>query len=324
MTVTVANPRIRKSPWERTATLVNEDKTAYTAAEFITKAGLDWTVKFSSLQATAISHTGVTTLDVTEPLNKVATTRINHDGSASLLGLTSPTYSIVQNLDIAEMVDRVMYEAGAVYHTAGELRGGRKIFITAKLPDEVEVKGAKSIDPIETLLVATNTHDGTDSLRFQIMHLRLLCTNGMTGWVKSNSIGFRHSSRMDVKLQDVRDTLSLVLKETAEFNELSESLLKKKVSNAAFWQIVQQLMPVDEDATDRQKQNIEARRHAVMGIWNGETQENIKGTAWGAVHAFAEYEQWATSSRSSNDMVRAERFMLNQGNRYTSMALALV
>lgn len=323
MTINIANPHIRKSPWERCATLINEDKTQYTASEFITKAGLDWTVAFSQMHATVITDHGVTTLDVAEPLNKVATTRINHDGTASLLGMTSPTYSIVQNLDIAEMVDAVMYEAGALYHSAGELKGGRKIFLTAKLPDEVEI-AAKGIDPIETLLVVTNTHDGTDALRFQVMHLRLLCTNGMTGWVKSNSIGFRHSSRMDVKLQDVRDTLQLVLKETTEFNELAAGLLNKKVSNGAFWQIVQQLMPVDEDATDRQKQNVEARRQAVMGIWNGDTQENIKGTAWGAVHAFSEYEQWAVSGRSSNDQIRAERFMLNQGNRYTDMALALV
>lgn len=321
MSVDIQIAARRRAPWINTATWINKDETQLSASEVIANAKLDWKVEHTPLQTSVITQFGVTNVDVP---NKVATTRVNENGSASVLGITSPSYSIVQNLDIANIVDSVMYEAGAIYTSAGELRGGKKIFVAAKLPDTLELSRS-GIDPIDTMLVASNTHDGTDSLRFQIMHLRQICTNGMVGWSKVNSISFRHTSRMNVQIEDVRQTLGVVLKANDEFNLMSTRLMRETVANSDFWNIVTKLLPLDEDSmTQRQIKNVEDRRDVLKDIWYGPTQENIKGTAWGIVQAFGEFEQWSRTTKKADDFASAERFMLNQGNTLTEKALALL
>jgi hypothetical protein len=129
---------------------------------------------------------------------------------------------------------------------------------------------------------------------------------------------------MNVKIEDVRQTLGVVLKSNEEFNLLSSSLFDKKVANSDFWTIVKDVMPIEENMTDRQVKNVEERRGTLLGIWNGSTQENIKGTAWGIVNAFTEYEQWTRTTRSADDFAAGERFMMNQGTSLSDRVLEMV
>jgi hypothetical protein len=76
--------------------------------------------------------------------------------------------------------------------------------------------------------------------------------------------------------------------------------------------------------TTRQIESVQDRRNTLLNIWNGPTQENIKGTAWGVVNAFTEFDQWAHTVRSKDDSVRAEKFLLNQGQSLTERVMALV
>jgi phage/plasmid-like protein (TIGR03299 family) len=317
MSVNIRPASHRKAPWISTATWVNTSNEQLSASAVLENAALDWTVAHTQLSTFAGDSAII--LD-----DKMATTRINKDGSASVLGITSPTYSIVQNTDIVDMVDAVTYESGAVYQSAGELRGGKKIFLSAKLPDALDLT-LKGIDPTDAYLVASNAHDGTDSLRFEVKYLRLVCQNGMTRWTNASAISFRHSARMNVQMQDVREALGVILKSTEEFNLLSTSLIEKKVDNAEFYRIVSDLLPKDENnSTVRQLHNVDDRRRALISIWKGDTQSNIRGTAWGVVNAFTEFEQWARSSRTATDFAVGERFMLNQGTSLSDRALELV
>lgn len=321
MTVEIREAKKRTAPWYTTASWINKENQNFKAKEILEKAQLDWQVVHSPITSTVLTDNGVTTLEIPK---KVATTRINKDGTASVLGITSPTYSIVQNDSIVHLVDQVMYESGAIMKSAGELRGGKKIFFAAQLPNNLEITN-KNIDPVDTMLIATNTHDGTDALRFKVMHFRQICSNGMHAWTNINSVAFRHTSRMDVTVGNIRKALGVIMKAQEEFNNLSVELINKTISNSEFYNIVKKLLPEDEaNMTPRQLENIAARRQALTSIWTGATQENIINTAWGVVNAFSEFEQWGRATRSNQDKERAERFMLNQGNHLTEQALSLV
>lgn len=44
----------------------------------------------------------------------------------------------------AEFLNRLADESGAVFDTAGSLRGGRAVFVTMRLPETMRVGGADS------------------------------------------------------------------------------------------------------------------------------------------------------------------------------------
>lgn len=319
LTVTAAD--LRNAPWRSKASWVNHDAAQISAADALVAAGLDWTVEHTELSATVITEQGVTSVPVHD---KRATTRINRDGSASVLGITSPTYTIVQNTQSADLIDGITCEAGAIIDSAGEIAGGKRIYVAAKMPETVKVGGH---DPVDTFLLITNGHDGTHGLSCEIKHLRLLCTNGMTGWRTTDRVTLRHTSKMDLRVQQIRETLRLVYAEATQFAAFADDLASTKMTDQRFWALVSDIFPDEDDATDRQRNANERNRDALMGIWNGPTQENIKGTKWGAYQAFIEYADWGRTVRANGkdaDIARAERQLLGASDRISARALALI
>lgn len=317
--VEVTDKALRRAPWRTCASWTNDTKAQVSAAEVIENAGLGWTVEKAPLSATVLTDHGVTTVPVP---GKIATTRVNPDGSAKVLGVVSPSYSVVQNAEIADLIDGVTYEAGATYDSAGEIKGGSRIYIAAKMPETVTVGDG---DQVNTYLVATNGHDGNQALTIQIKHLRLLCTNGMTGWANLTGITLRHTSRMDLRVQQIRETLRLVYREAQEFQAHAAELANQPITDQKFWSIIREVFPIDADATDRQVASVTRTRETVWDIYRGGTQANILGTAWGAWQAFIEYADWARPVRTKGaDLARAERFMVGQGDDIKARALHLI
>lgn len=320
--VEVTDARLRNAPWRSAGSWINESQDRdITAADVLVRAGLDWTVEQTPLTTTLLTASGVTTVEVT---NRVSNTRVNRDGSAASLGIVSPSYTVVQNEETADLIDGITYEAGALYDAAGALKGGKRIYVAAKLPETVTVGG---IDPVDTYLVISNGHDGRHGLSVEIKHLRLICTNGMSGWRNHSSMTLRHTRNMEGKVQQIRETMRLVYAESQGFSELAEGLLSTEITDQKFWSIVQAVFPVDDDASDRQKASVQHTRESVLGIYRGATQENIHGTAWGAWQAFVEYADWTRPVRANGaaaEYARAERNMLGKMERPKDRALALI
>jgi Domain of unknown function (DUF932) len=51
-----------------------------------------------------------------------------------VLGIVGSKYEPVQNEESCALLNAVTDESGAVFETAGALRGGREIFVTMRLP----------------------------------------------------------------------------------------------------------------------------------------------------------------------------------------------
>jgi hypothetical protein len=67
---------------------------------------------------------------------------------------------VVQNEDAFKFTDSLLGE-GVTYETAGSLRGGKIIWLLAKMPEDVTILG----DTVTPYMVFTNTHDGSGSVK---------------------------------------------------------------------------------------------------------------------------------------------------------------
>lgn len=157
---------------------------AMTAAEAFEAAGLaGWNVRKMPLvipQEPVLTLDGVTTPPPLTVPDSWATVRNNPiTGAVDYLGVVGTKYTPVQNEESARVLDAIVDEAGgARYETGGALDGGRKTFLTMKLPTSMILDGIDGqSDRTDWYVVALNSHDGSSAFRLLVTGVRIVCQN---------------------------------------------------------------------------------------------------------------------------------------------------
>jgi phage/plasmid-like protein (TIGR03299 family) len=261
---------VREKPWHGLGTRVEE---APTSVDALRLAGLDWTVERHDVHL----PTGAIIP------NYKANVRSN-DGS--VLGVVSDQYKIVQNADAFAFTDALIGgETPVRYDTAGSLRGGRKIWLLAKLPD-TEIVGDKT----EPYLCFSNTHDGSGAIRVCMTPVRVVCNNtlniALNGAKRSWSV--RHTGDIQAKLHEARMCLDMANKYMDRLGEYADQLANQTVKDEEIAKILDEMFPVTEDSSDREKKNAEKARTEYMICYFAPDIAKFKGTAWGALNAMSD------------------------------------
>ena len=134
------------------------------------------------------------------------------------LGIVKSKYTPVQNTEAFKFFDDAIGKNSAIWQTAGFFGNGERIFVSAKLPNNILVKG----DPVETYLVFTNSHDGSSGVKILFTPIRVVCQNTLNAAIKgaSNYVSFRHTSNVHNKIslaQEILDISKIKAKETEEY-----------------------------------------------------------------------------------------------------------
>ena len=269
----------RQDAWHQLGTVTTE---CLTAAEVMQVAYLGgWDVRTEALR-TVESGAAVP--------NRYATTRVHpKTGERETLGLVGSSYRVVQNEDACQLLDLIVDETGAHYETAGSLRGGREVFVTMKLPETMRIA---DVDEIDLYLAMCTSHDASRIGRILVAPTRVVCANTLRA-AMANNVGeytFRHSGDILGKLQDVRQALNLVPVFLDQFQAEAEKMIEKQVEWDQLQAISEDLWPLREDDGETAYLKRMARERDLKHLFEeAPTQENIRGTAFGAVNAVAEW-----------------------------------
>jgi len=134
-----------------------------------------------------------------------------------VLGIVTENYGVVQNEDAFKFIDTLVTGKKAdaahtpVIETAGVLDDGKRVFITAKFPEQIILEN-KGNDRVEMYIVFTTSHDGTGAVNCLVTPIRVVCNNTLNLAMKVNSgkLSLRHS-------RNVMDRLDLRESQNAEF-----------------------------------------------------------------------------------------------------------
>ena len=261
---------VREKPWHGLGTRVEE---APTSADALRLAGLNWTVDRHDVHL----PTGAVIP------NYKANVR-SSDGA--VLGVVSDQYKIVQNVDAFAFTDALIGgDVPVRYDTAGSLRGGRKIWLLAKLPD-TEIVGDKT----EPYLCFSNTHDGSGAIRVCMTPVRVVCNNtlniALNGAKRAWSV--RHTGDIQAKLHEARMCLDMANKYMDKLAVYADNLANKTIKDEEIAKILDEMFPIAEDSTDREKQNAKKARTEYMVCYFAPDIAKFKGTAWGALNAMSD------------------------------------
>jgi len=198
----------------------------------------------------------------------------------------SDQYKIVQNVDAFAFTDALIGgDVPVRYDTAGSLRGGRKIWLLAKLPD-TEIVGDKT----EPYLCFSNTHDGSGAIRVCMTPVRVVCNNtlniALSGAKRAWSV--RHTGDIQAKLHEARMCLDMANKYMDKLAVYADHLANKTIKDEEIAKILDEMFPIAEDSTDREKQNATKARTEYMICYFAPDIAKFKGTAWGALNAMSD------------------------------------
>lgn len=140
------------------------------------------------------------------------------------LGSAGSKYKPVQIADGFDVLDNVMEEFGARYHTAGALYNGRQVWMQAELPQYAfELPGNDRNDLFATIFL---DHSGAGAGRAFATEKRAVCKNTLRlarADEKTKGSTIRHTGNVKEKLADVRRAFGLAVMEAEEFKELAEA-----------------------------------------------------------------------------------------------------
>lgn len=228
---------VRKKPWHGLGEIVKEAPTSEKALEL---GGLNWTVE----QKEIFTADGI----------KIPGQYVNvRSSDNSPLGIVGERYTVVNNVDAFSFIDNLLGE-GVRYETAGSLKDGRVIWLLAKLPNAYKILD----DTVEPYVVFTNSHDGSGGIKVAMTPVRVVCNNTLNAALKTakRTWSARHTGSIHAKMIQARETLQLAHEYMDTLNEEFEELYKVKLSDDKMRGLVDDLIKVEDNMTDRKKENL--------------------------------------------------------------------
>jgi len=197
---------VKEPAWHRLGKVLDNPATA---AEAIQAASLDWEVIKQPLFAGEKEHL--------EVRDRFAVVRSDDwaKGKATALGIVGSEYTPLQNRDAFKFFDPIVGEGAAIYHTAGALGEGERVWILVKLPGEMRVVGD---DITNKFLLLSNSHDGNSAVQIKFTPIRVVCENTLTMALSQGpTLRIAHTKDLHQRLAQATTLLQLI---NSRFSEL--------------------------------------------------------------------------------------------------------
>lgn len=258
--------------WHGLGTIVETEQTAENAIKL---AKLDYNVEKENIFLK----------DAKRIDNNIAIVR---QDTREVLGITTNKYQIVQNTGAFSFFDVVVGEGQAVYHSAGALGKGEKIWILAKLPNDIIIN---SNDTIEKYLCLTNSHDGRSSLRMYFTPVRVVCQNtlNMSMQDAKNGISIRHNGNIKMKINEARKILGISIDYYNQFESIVKQMESKELQEKELNNYFDKVLSInDEKEVSTRKQNQKDELKTLFEYGKGQKIGN-KHSLWKAYNSVTEY-----------------------------------
>ncbi len=325
---------VGEKPWHGLGTYVGDREV--TAAQAIEAAGLDWEVQLHPIQVLLERpRSGVgQTLAAPIPFHgRWATVALLPEGPTPL-GVVKDRYLPVQNRQAFGFFDELVGEGQAIYHTAGCLGRGERVWILAKLPGTI-APATRPEDVVEKFLLLHTSHDGTVAVGLRFTPIRVVCENtlmaALAGKVDQEfqQVKIRHTMNALEKVGQARRALKLTLSWYDQLQREISALDAREFSRQAMAELANQLLPepvLVGERSKRQETEVEKRaagRELLVGLFS-QGKGNQGRTRWDALNAVTEFVDHYLTPRSKDADARLDSVWFGRGHGLRQQALSLL
>ena len=294
---------VKGAPFRYRGAINVEDCT--TSLDCMIKANLNWEVAKCKLVA-EIEDENKNILHVDCP-NAFGTYRTDLNIP---LGVVKERYTPVQNNEAFKFFDGAIGKDKAIWQTAGFFGNGERIFVSAKLPNNIFVNG----DPVDNYLVFTTSHDGSSGVKILFTPIRVICQNTLNAAIRKaeNFVSFRHTASVHNNLDIAAEILGICDNKIKDLNEEYNQMYKIKMTDQQAQEVFAKTI-LSQTELDKIKFTGHTIGQIIMRDWkaiedseismkkvnvlsemnnyyfSGVGQQTIIGTAWGVYGAITGY-----------------------------------
>ena len=299
-------------PWHNLGTPLSKPATA---ADAIRLAKLDWTVHKVPLYA----NDGKVKQLLAKTYGVVRSDMWGKQ-DCPVLGIVGEAYTPLQNAEAFSFFDPIVGKDAAIYHTAGVLGGGERIWILAKLPTDIVVKGD---DVAEKYLLLANSHDGQSSVQVKFTPIRVVCQNTLTmALSEGRTIRVAHTKDMADRLERARHMLGIIERRYEGIGATFQQMCKVQVDRERLSGYLTTVFPdptdQDDEAALRRVQHNRLLAEYFFDQGKGNNVVGVRGTLWAAYNGVTELVDHRQTKQSADRRLDSVWF----GDGYSTKARA--
>ena len=279
-------------PWHQLGRHLNKPATASEAME---AARLDYTVVKRPMKAVINGR------QYSDVPNAFATVRTDTN---QVLGVVGARYEPVQNRDAFNFFDPLVDRDEAIYHTAGVLGRGEKIWLLAKLPDYIKVGPKK--DPVEKFVLLYNSHDGSSHIRVKMTPVRIVCNNTLSAALSRSEqeVRIKHTQSAQDKLQEAHQILGLTNSLYQQLEYIFNRMALRKVTGQQLVDYVKTLVP-DNPQAENNTRTENMRNHILYLHDEVKDAAMHRGNLFGAYNAVTEFVDHYGGQKDASKQLRS-------------------
>lgn len=246
-------------------------------------------------------------------------------GQIDVLGSVGDTYHVIQNEEHAALLDALVDESGAHFETAGSLDGGRKVFVTMKIPGHIKIGG---VDRVDNYIAAVNSHDGSTKFTIMVTPIRVVCANTMNIAFRNQSHKYtvRHTRGAQKQLVgEARKALDMTFSYLDSFQAQAEELINTTMTQYRFEEIVTKEFGPTEDSSPAARTRLDRKVEEMIDLFTeANTQEGIRETAWAGLNALTEwYDHLSPVRGNDRENTRAMKSVMDPVFKNRALELML-
>jgi phage/plasmid-like protein (TIGR03299 family) len=303
---------VDKTPWHGLGQQLTRDASL---EDWRREAGLDWHIE----KVPVLYDTGT----IISPYKGQNVLYRSDNGTD--LSIVSDKYHVVQPATVLEFFRDLVDSKGYRLHTAGTLKGGRRIWALAEIGKVQEVV---SNDPVGGFLLLATSCDKGLATTARFTSVRVVCANTLAMAERSaDYVSIDHTRRFDIT--ETHQALGLQVSAFDTFMAQARGLAAKPLSGAKFDDFLDRLLTphirtnTPEDFIVENTRTYKKIQELMAGAAMGSELPGVSGTWWGAVNAVTEYVDHHKPARDTDSRLNGAWFSHGATLKNNALALAL-
>lgn len=305
-----------ETPWHRLGRIVRQ---APTTEDAIRLAGLDWSVSEQPIYRN-VSNGGP--YFVQEPISTHKA--IVRDSDGSTLGVVGRDYTPLQNKEAFSFFDDFVKAGECTFETAGSLRGGRVIWVLAKINRDPVV--ITKDDTVEKFLLLANGHDGSMAVRVGFTPIRVVCANTLAMSVSAGTsrlIRLLHGRNVAMRLDQIHEIIDVANRRFEATAEQYRKLACAEINQKDLEKYVKIVFRKEDIQAheERKQKNFDKLMGDITRLFEegrGNQLPGVRGTYWAAYNALTEHLSYEAGKSEDG---RLMNLWFGHGSRMNQTAL---